>query len=655
MGTAALQMSLFSPKWQKVGESGPAQSAVPYCDPFLENNHEVLDAAGDEPLFFGDWNYAKSGAVGVDVESFANLFIICFKRFVDGTRIVFERSARRDNLDRDKILMILNKNTIISFNGEDYDLPIIFIALGGATTQELKRVSDKIVFGNTRPWEIARVPRLNHIDLMEPNPSIKQGLKMLNGRLHGRYMVDLPFPHDATLMPREMNIVTLYCMNDLDTTQLVYYALREPLELRVALGRAYRADFRSKSDSQVGETIVKKEVERVTGRRIEKVVTTSPTFMYKAPLFLQFEDEQLRTVMDCLRTGVFSVDSIGRITSPAFLKNLQISLGGMIYSMGIGGIHSTEAHRALRSDEERFLLDVDVASQYPTIIMTLGLYPPALGPEFLKIYGELIKDRLAAKAAGDKVRADGGRIALNGVYGKLGSPHSSLYAPNLLIAITLTGQLAILMLIERAEAAGIPAVSANTDGVVFHCPHLSATRLNDILAEWEKDTGFTVERTPYRAIYNSSVNTYIAIREDGKVKRKGYIADPWQEGDLRSQMMKNPSMTICSEALVRYLTQGVSIERTIRQCTDPRMFVTVVKVTGGAQWRGYPLGRAVRYYWSMDGDPLVYVNGGKKVSKTDGAKPLPELTDRLPPDIDFLRYCEEAARIAGDLGISNLS
>lgn len=374
-------------------------------------------------------------------------------------------------------------------------------------------------------------------------------------------------------------------------------------------------------------------------------------FDYKIPGFIRFDTPVLCALLDDLATATFSVNAIGKITPPVFLENLKITIGKMIYTMGIGGLHSTEAHRALLSDATRFLLDVDVASQYPNIIMKLQLYPLALGPAFLIIYAEMIKDRLAAKAAGDKVRADGGRIALNGVYGKLGSPYSALYAPNLLIATTLTGQLAILMLIERAEGAGIQVVSANTDGVVFYCPRPLAETLNCIIIDWEKDTDFQTERTPYKALYNSSVNTYIAIKEDGKVKRKGVIADPWSEDDLRGQMMKNPQMTICSQAVVEYLTKGTPIEQTIRTCTDSRAFVTVVKVAGGAQWRGHPLGRAVRFYWSLSGAPIHYMDGSRRVSKTEGARPLLELMDELPKDIDYLRYCEEAVKLAVDLGV----
>lgn len=257
----------------------------------------------------------------------------------------------------------------------------------------------------------------------------------------------------------------------------------------------------------------------------------------------------------------------------------------------------------------------------------------------------------------------------------MGSPYSVLYAPHLLIATTLTGQLSILMLIERAEAAGIPVVSANTDGVVFYCPRRFEGELDVLLRTWEAEVGLTVERTPYRALYNSSVNTYLAIKEDGKVKRKGYIADPWSEGDPRGQMMKNPQMTVCSEAVLRLVTEGTPIEMTIRTCRDPRAFVTVIKVNGGGVWRGHALGRAVRYYWALGGEPIYYassigqkprvvvpymgnddkihdtIGSSRKVAKTDGARPLGELTGELPPDLDYLRYCEEAARLAAEIGV----
>jgi hypothetical protein len=250
-----------------------------------------------------------------------------------------------------------------------------------------------------------------------------------------------------------------------------------------------------------------------------------------------------------------------------------------------------------------------------------------------------------------KTKADGEKIQLNGTFGKLSSIYSPFHSPDLFAAVTLTGQLSILMLIERAQRVGIPVVSANTDGIIFHCQRIREGNLSELIAAWEVETGFGVERTRYRALYSRDVNTYLALKEDGAAKRKGPIADPWSDGDLRGQMSKNPQMTVLSEACLRLARDGVPLETTVHECTDPRMFVTVIKVTGGATWRGHKLGRVVRYYWSRDGEAIGYANANRKVAKTDGAAPLMELTDALPPDLDFDRYCAEAVKLATDLAI----
>jgi hypothetical protein len=463
--------------------------------------------------------------------------------------------------------------------------------------------------------------------------------------------VDLPFPPEAYLTFEQMNVVTLYCFNDLEALEGLYHALRGPLEMRVVLGKRWGLDLRSRSDAQVGEAIVRTGVERVAGRRLATPTPSSGGFGYAVPNWIKFESS-LRDLADKLSTARFHVDAGGNISEPPWLKAHVQTVGNTSYGLGIGGLHSKETHRTLRSDHQHQLIDVDVASQYPNLILRLGLYPAATGPAFLKVYREIVTERLAAKAAGDRVLMDGGRVAVNGVYGKLGSPYSFLYAPHALVATTLTGQLSILMLIERAEMADVPVVSANTDGVVFWCPLDKEDALNVVISSWEADTGMLLDHTRYAALWSSSVNTYVALKEDGTTKRKGWIANPWATGDTRTQLMKNPAMTICSDALVRWAAEGVPIDETIYSCNDMRSFVSLIKVTGGALWRGHPLGRAVRFYWSTDGDAIRYIGklNGKKVAKTEGARPLPELGD-VALDIDRLRYCEETVRLMHDLGM----
>lgn len=356
---------------------------------------------------------AKRDLVFCDTEFYPNLSYIAFKRQRDGMRIGFEKSHRCE-LDRDRVRRIMRRNTVVTFNGMTYDVPMIYLALSGASNEELKRASDRIIKGGLKWWDVEReleiaIPKtLDHIDLMEPNPAVMQGLKILNGRLHGKRLQDLPYPPDTKLTDEQMDDVIDYCLHsDLDATENLFNALKEPLELRVALGKQYGIDFRSKSDAQMGEGIIKKRIEQLTGKKAEKNPPKPGTaFRYDVPDWMSFESEQLNEVLDVVRETEFVIKADGKVDFPKAFEKFKIKIGMTAYKMGIGGLHSTEANRVAHSTDTHALIDADVASQYPAIIMKLGLYPKALGRDFLKVYSSIIVERLKAKNRAKEIDAE---------------------------------------------------------------------------------------------------------------------------------------------------------------------------------------------------------------------------------------------------------
>ena len=128
----------------------------------------------------------------------------------------------------------------------------------------------------------------------------------------------------------------------------------------------------------------------------------------------------------------------------------------------------------------------------------------------------------------------------------------------------------------------------------------------------------------------------------GKTKGKGAYA--------KSGLMKNPTNAICTAAVHEYLSTGRDIAETIRACSDVRQFLSVRSVTGGAVWRGEYLGKAVRFYYSTDGDSIHYKKNGNKVPKSDGCRPLMDLPDALPSDLDLDWYIAEADKMLKELG-----
>ena len=654
-----------------------------------------------------------------DIEVFHDFFFIGFKREHDGKRVGVEFSRRNPRYDRDFVRRILMRNETVGYNSLPFDLPLIWFSLDEKVDNaRLKRASDGIIKGGLKPWEVEdflgiRLPwelKNRHIDLREPQPNAFASLKLLNGRMHGNRLQDLPFDPDIVPTDEQMDVIADYCLHsDLDATENLWRTLAEPLQLRRALGEKHDTYFMSKSDAQIGEAIVKKRVEQMTNRKVEKNPTKPGTsFHYPVPEWVRFERPELQALLDRVRNSEFVVGTDGKTKPPEWMKGdgAKIALGTEVYSFGIGGIHSTEAGRATRATETHALIDADVASQYPAAILMLGLYPPALGPEFLVAYRAIREERLAAKARAKEIKVEkdqlrdrldelgkdgvkkaylaleqelvecqvkdkGGKIQLNGVYGKLGSRYSILYAPHLLLSVTLTCQLSILMLIERALAAGINVVSGNTDGVLFQCPRefyaglkkdrLNACRLEEVCSQWESDTGFDLEFGEYSAIYNLSVNSYYAIKPDGGHKRKGPIGNPWNKHPsdfdvIRGQLMKNPTATICSDAALALIKDGTPVEQTIRASCDIREFVSVITVNKGATWKGEYLGRVARFYWGHHGAPVMEsvphptTGNFKKVPKSEGAIPCMDLPDQFPDDIDYARYVEETESILKALG-----
>lgn len=245
-----------------------------------------------------------------------------------------------------------------------------------------------------------------------------------------------------------------------------------------------------------------------------------------------------------------------------------------------------------------------------------------------------------------KTEADSKKLSTNGSYGKLGSKYSALYAPELLLQTTITGQLCLLMLIERMEAAGISIMSANTDGIVCHAPKDKEYEMEVIAWNWMLDTSYILERTNYKLLASRDVNSYFAIKTDGKIKRKGIF----NVGGL----MKNPDRNIVYRAIVEFLTNETPIEETIRDCKNIKQFLTARKVQGGAVWNGEYLGKTVRFYSSNETlfiDPAIhYKLNGNKVPKSGGCRPLMELSDGMPTDLDYEAYVSDAEKLLREVG-----
>ena len=653
-----------------------------------------------------------------DVEVYPNYFMVGFRDVNSGEAYFVETLDQLNNQEIQQLVGIFVNCVGVGFNSIKYDVPMLSLALGGCTTEQIFTASSKLI-NDDIPWkEIRRelphreppfLPQ-QHIDLREVAP-LHGSLKVYSGRLHCPRIQDLPFPPDTPLTREQIQCVRYYNLaSDLPATSWLYHALKPQLEIRKKMMQRVGIDLQSKSDAQIAEAYIRAELQR---RNVEPRVPAIPPgtgFRYKPPAWMAFQTETMNNVFQTVLNANFIVAESGSVTMPQELSDLKVEIGSGVYRMGIGGLHSSETSVVNRTDDEGFLVDKDVTSYYPSIIINNELYPEHLGPVFLEIFRELRDNRVHAKATKDGDTAQTLKIVINGTFGKLGSKYSIFYSPNLLIQVTVTGQLSLLMLIERLELDGIKVVSANTDGVVIKCPHDKGDLLETRINQWEAITGFEMESTLYDAVYSRDVNNYIAVKPDGKVKLKGAYANPWgDEKNPAGWLQKNPTGTICIEAVVDYLRDKKSLESTIRGCQRLDKFLFVRTVKGGgvkvgdrlppphsskeelvlkAGWiphcgmwrRDYDklgletvtldyayavakhnisailqseyIGKTVRWYYAKDTDGcIVYAENGNKVPKSDGAKPCLDLPDVFPSDVDYNWYINEAKSILKDIGV----
>jgi hypothetical protein len=602
--------------------------------------------------------------VTLDIECFIDYFLVKFRDVVTGKTRHFEMFEGQE-LDLPSIKRVLLSCRIVTFNGTNYDLPILMYAFAGNGCAALKRATDTIIHGGDngkgmRGWQFEQQfnvkvwTAIDHIDLMEVAPGVMVSLKQYGGRMHSKLLQDLPFDHDASITPEQRPVVVDYCGNDHITTADLWHWLTrgkdDVIAIRERIGADLGIDLRSKSDAQMAEAAIRREVEKLKGEKIFKPEISAGTrYRYKAPAFLSFRTEQMQTVLANICSADFIVKGDGKIAEPAVLDGLTVSMGTSVYAMGIGGLHSCEKSTAHFADDDLLLVDRDVASFYPMLIKMCGLAPRNMGPLFTRVYSAWIDKRIAAKRAGDTTTAQTLKIFLNGIFGKLGSRFSIVYAPDLLIQVTLTGQLVLLMLIEALELAGIPVVSANTDGIVIKCPKAMKDICDSIIAKWERSTGLETEETQYKALFSRDINNYIALKKSGGYKAKGAFT--------AAGLQKNPTNEICNIAVARFLEHGVPLAHTITSCDDVRKFLTVRQVNGGGTYDGEYLGRVVRWVYGLgETRDIRYRKANpktgthNKVAGSDGAMPLMTLPDEVPLLIDYDRYIKEANDILNDVG-----
>jgi hypothetical protein len=333
-----------------------------------------------------------------------------------------------------------------------------------------------------------------------------------------------------------------------------------------------------------------------------------------------------------------------------------------VYSFMKGGLHTENKPKIFEADDEHEIIDWDVSSYYPAIIINNGRYPQHLGSAFLRGYQAMFEKRLELKPLAKKDKKIKGivgalKLAVNSVYGKSSDMQSWIYDRQLTMFTTITGELSLMMLIEAYELAGINVISANTDGVTIRIKKTLIDKMHEINAWWSELTKYELERADYQKIIFSTVNDYLAIKTDGEIKKKGdFLTD--------FELHKNKSARIVPLALEQYYVRDIPVDTTIRSHNNIFDFCLRQKASKDFHYEGIDkstgdkrvYNKLIRYYISNTGEKLLKVknedsqSGAANVSQVEAGEWLTTVCNNLNKNhlldnINYDYYIERAEKI----------
>lgn len=233
---------------------------------------------------------------------------------------------------------------------------------------------------------------------------------------------------------------------------------------------------------------------------------------------------------------------------------------------GEGGIHSAIPQFV---ELDTLMYQKDVGSLYPTTAVLFDYISRNIPNELKGLYNEIRLMRLEAKHNGDSLTSDAYKLVLNTVYGVLRAEFNKLYDARQAINICITGQLALTDLMEKTEPHAT-IVQTNTDAVTY-IPFSDDDKqvIENIADDWQKRTGYELDTDVIVRMIQRDVNNYVAVFDNGKVKKKGWIS---LGGGFTY------TNAIVANSLVELFVNDTCIEDTINNCEDFKEFQLVKKV-----------------------------------------------------------------------------
>lgn len=608
-----------------------------------------------------------------DVEIFPNAFHCCCKDTESGQLHKFEISNRRNQLDNlvDFFYYDSSEKMFCGYNNHHYDDVVInymidyYYKLSNMSylkiCQSLYNLSKYIVetedekYERIKRWKYAHYFESMDLLTMQFSRKLRVGLKTMQVTMHYRNVQEYDGDFNAPIKDSNIDEMIAYNINDVDSTEELLNRLKPDIELRLFIEQEHGIDCLSMDSVKMAETFLLEEYSKRTGIP-KNVIKEMRSPMDYIPLkdvilpFIKYKNPKLQDVLeDMKKQVVYSKERKG--------YEKKFVLSNVVYSVGVGGIHSIHTPQIFLPKDDEFIGHADVTSMYPSFLIKYQWGPRHLGKIFCDIFADLYAERVEAKRTGQKIKNLFLKIVLNSPTGKMQQEVSWMYDPFNVFKIRINGQLILLMLVDRLLELGCEIIQVNTDGVVYRAKNSLREGIQEAISEVEQITQLMFETDEYEAFYQYAINDYFGVLKNGEIEEKGMFI-------TKTKLGKGLAPVVIPKAVINYFVHHIPVTETIEKDREIRDFLMSqavdkkFKVIHGDK----PVQRINRFYASTNGAYLFKDNPEDDRDRTNmltksGVTILNKFDDRKIEDrkINYRYYISEAKKVIADFTEQQLS
>lgn len=460
------------------------------------------------------------------------------------------------------------KNEIfVGYNIREYDSYIFKGILAGFNPYEInEHIITKGLKGYQFSNTLKEYPLITY-DLLQLNTSLKQ-LEAMQG--HNVYESEVDFRIDRKLTTEELAETIKYCQNDVQETINLFTQLKSGFDSRLELINEFKLPLSemSKTNSQTIATIL---------GAVRRDCTDE--FNLNFPPYLD-RIKKYKKIVDWYREFKTDRKFTDEEKKELYSKKFSVEVAGVKHDFGWGGLHGAIP----KYYGTGYYLHIDVNSYYPSLMISHNYFSRAVDSEGSERFKMVYHENLRLKKFPEfKKKREVYKLICNSTYGCFKDKYNPLYDPLMANNICVTGQLALLLLIEMLEPH-CTLIQSNTDGLIVKLNSLNDYELiDDICWEWEQLTGVKLAFDPIiKKIYQKDVNNYLFINEDGEIESKGAY--------VKKLSPLDNDLPIVNKALREYMVNGTPVEDTINNCDELIQFQKIVKLSSKyarVEWNGF--------------------------------------------------------------------